>query len=674
MNARIWIAMAVLAVQCAAMAVMTESYPYPLAMFVLAALAPVVAKHVPLRARSMIAVAVLMAIVLIAYSQRAVEQYSYTVWFPSYAMAVAFGRFFLFVEVLVVIGWFRQSPTPIATASLPFLGILVMTCIGNISSISAPAGRFRLLSLLFAALLAAYFASSLRHSTQGKTRAHLLRWTLNLGFVGITLAIAFGVGAVVQQYGNELNRLFGMAAGGSSSSVTGFTKRARLDSMTRMRGGGDTKTALRVIADAPPGYLRGIAYDTYVPPEWRVTGEVEALKAAEKPPAGLPQIEAAGHWYQIRRDNSTAWKEQSVWRAAPLEGALFAPLDTSWIGATAEDVAIDQQGIARADSAPAEYTNAISGQPDKEPLSDEMRKALTQLPEAIDPRIPALARQLTQGMESDSEKIAAVLGYFQGFKYSMDIHIPAANDPLVFFLLQKPPAHCEFFAAGATVLLRAAGVPARYVVGFMVTERNGLGGYWCARNRDAHAWCEAYDSVHGWTIVDATPPAGRPSGNNSSRFADLWDGARFYAGRVAAEVSYTVQMLIEGLPGFMRALAGQIFSTEWGLILVTTCVAGVMFYLRLHWTRNRHANTCDSLEEYHRLLDTMDRGMARAGFRRGPSETLECFCLRLLASPLPNAARFVEWYRAYMKARYGRSTSKETLQVLRSSVPTPHED
>ena len=29
-------------------------------------------------------------------------------------------------------------------------------------------------------------------------------------------------------------------------------------------------------------------------------------------------------------------------------------------------------------------------------------------------------------------------------------------DPLTWFLLEKPPAHCEYFAAGATMLLRLA--------------------------------------------------------------------------------------------------------------------------------------------------------------------------------------------------------------------------
>ncbi len=673
MSARNWIALVLLGVQCTAMGVMTTSIPYPLLLFTLAALAPIATKRVPLPPRTIAALSVFMAVILLAYSQRASEAYSYTVWFPTYAMAVAFGRFFLFLEVLVIVRGFQLNPTPTSVALLPFLGILVMTCIGNVSSLDDAGVRFRALSLLFAACIAGYFASSLRHSAQGKTRAHVLRWALNLGFVGIAIAVAAATGAAVQQYGNELDRLLGIAAGGSSLSTTGFSGRARLDSVTRMRGAGGSKTALRIEAGDPPGYMRGIAYDTYVPPEWRVTSEVDVRNPVERPPASLREINAAGHWYRIREGTENGWKRQLVWRAAPLEGVLFAPLDTSWIGISTGEIAVDEQGIARASSAPTEYANAVSGQPDRGPLTEEMRGVLTRLPDDLDPRIAALARELTQGKESDSEKIAAVLGYFQGYEYSTDIRIPAADDPLVYFLLEKPPAHCEFFAAGATVLLRAAGVPARYVTGFMVTERNSFGGYWCARNRDAHAWAEAYDSAHGWSTVDATPPSGRPTGEAASRMADLWDGARFYAARLAAGVSNTVQMLIAGFPGFVNAVVGHILTTVWGLVLVAACVGGGLVYFRLRWARKRRARERDGFEEYHRLLDVMDRGMARAGFRRGPSETLERFCLRVLASPLPNAARIVEWYRAYMKARYGRNPSGETLENLRSMVHTPHE-
>ncbi len=74
--------------------------------------------------------------------------------------------------------------------------------------------------------------------------------------------------------------------------------------------------------------------------------------------------------------------------------------------------------------------------------------------------------------------------------------------PLAEFLLQTRAGHCEHFATATTMLLRAAGIPARYAVGYSVQERKGH--QWVVRERHAHAWCLAW--VNGaWRDVDNTP-------------------------------------------------------------------------------------------------------------------------------------------------------------------------
>jgi transglutaminase-like putative cysteine protease len=74
--------------------------------------------------------------------------------------------------------------------------------------------------------------------------------------------------------------------------------------------------------------------------------------------------------------------------------------------------------------------------------------------------------------------------------------------PLMEFLLKTRAGHCEHFATATVLLLRAAGVPARYAVGYSVQEQKG--GQWVVRERHAHAWCLAW--VNGaWRDVDNTP-------------------------------------------------------------------------------------------------------------------------------------------------------------------------
>ena len=96
------------------------------------------------------------------------------------------------------------------------------------------------------------------------------------------------------------------------------------------------------------------------------------------------------------------------------------------------------------------------------------------------------------------------------------------------FLLKTRAGHCEHFATATTMLLRAAGVPARYAVGYSVQEQKGR--QWVVRERHAHAWCLAW--VNGaWRDVDNTPAswaaaeAARATG--WERISDAWSRVWF---------------------------------------------------------------------------------------------------------------------------------------------------
>lgn len=90
-----------------------------------------------------------------------------------------------------------------------------------------------------------------------------------------------------------------------------------------------------------------------------------------------------------------------------------------------------------------------------------------------------------------------------------DLNTPAmpeeSADFALWFLRESDTGYCVHFASAATVLLRAAGIPARYVEGYMtdiqaasteVTEAN------------AHAWAEYFVPGIGWLIMEATPGSG----------------------------------------------------------------------------------------------------------------------------------------------------------------------
>ncbi len=89
------------------------------------------------------------------------------------------------------------------------------------------------------------------------------------------------------------------------------------------------------------------------------------------------------------------------------------------------------------------------------------------------------------------------------FVYTLDAELPV-RDAVDQFLFQTRSGYCEHFSSAFTVLMRAAGIPARVVTGYVGGYRNPLGGYWVVRRMDAHAWAEVWLEGRGWVRVDPT--------------------------------------------------------------------------------------------------------------------------------------------------------------------------
>lgn len=76
-------------------------------------------------------------------------------------------------------------------------------------------------------------------------------------------------------------------------------------------------------------------------------------------------------------------------------------------------------------------------------------------------------------------------------------------DFVQWFLEESDRGYCIHFASSAAVLLRAAGIPARYVTGYVVDTQPGAAT--AVRGEHAHAWVEYYMAGVGWVIMEATP-------------------------------------------------------------------------------------------------------------------------------------------------------------------------
>lgn len=100
--------------------------------------------------------------------------------------------------------------------------------------------------------------------------------------------------------------------------------------------------------------------------------------------------------------------------------------------------------------------------------------------------------------------------------YSLDAEImPEGEDFPVWFLTKAKSGYCVHYASAAAAMLRAYGVPARYVTGYLV---NANAGEWAVVTSDnAHAWAEYFDDEMGcWIPLEATPASFAPVQNVSN--------------------------------------------------------------------------------------------------------------------------------------------------------------
>lgn len=79
-----------------------------------------------------------------------------------------------------------------------------------------------------------------------------------------------------------------------------------------------------------------------------------------------------------------------------------------------------------------------------------------------------------------------------------------AEDFALWFLREAESGYCVHFATAATVLLRAADVPARYVTGYLLEAKAGQTV--TVTEKDAHAWAEYYEpNLDVWIPLEVTP-------------------------------------------------------------------------------------------------------------------------------------------------------------------------
>ncbi len=304
-----------------------------------------------------------------------------------------------------------------------------------------------------------------------------------------------------------------------------------------------------------------------------------------------------------------------------------------------------------------------------------LRQAALRLPAGFNPRTVALARQWRREAGNDDGAIVqrALSWVRSDFAYTLDTPLPGRHSADE-FLFDQQAGFCEHFSSSFVVLMRAAGIPARVVTGYVAGYRNRYGNYWVVRRMDAHAWAEVWLAGRGWVRVDPTAAVAperiydtledRLSGafGGLVPVRDMGDWLRrgwndFMLGFDAARQQRLLQPL--GVDDLDPRELIALFAVAGGLAL------GWMLWLSARGERERDP----VLRAWHRL----GRRYARHGLAPAPHETAGQWARRVTAARPQSAslpvlsARFEDWRYAHPGA--GRLDLRALVRDLRAHRP-----
>jgi len=361
-----------------------------------------------------------------------------------------------------------------------------------------------------------------------------------------------------------------------------------------------------------PAYWRGLVFDTYSNGVWTATPGNLGLYPPYVPPRLLPRAPDSSlgtfvQTFRLLRDMAPV-----VDAAYPIE-SLYVPV---------AQLARDHFGtfhtpdVLRAGttySVVSYIPNLSAAELQRDPLpqispgSAEWPLDLGAL--ARDVQLQALAAKAVAGHRAtEYDEVTALVSYLQqNYRYSLQVgHAQAGIDPVDQFLFRDHFGYCEQFASAATLMLRSLGIPARLVTGYATGDYDPVLNQAIVRERDAHAWVEAWFPGDGWVPVDPTPGF---SGLPATQFPNRW---------AASGLARLIPHLTIGAPPVVLGSLGALGVIPLG---VGVALVVVLLYAWLRGRRRRRVVAALAPPGSNELLRLYDDLQRRAGRRRAPPET-----------------------------------------------------
>jgi transglutaminase-like putative cysteine protease len=296
------------------------------------------------------------------------------------------------------------------------------------------------------------------------------------------------------------------------------------------------------------------------------------------------------------------------------------------------------------------------------------------------PRTIALGKQwAAENPDARSILAKAAILYNSGtFTYTLEPPLLNRQHPFDDFLFNSKQGFCEHYAGSFTLLMRAAGVPARVVTGYQGGEVNPINGDLIVRQADAHAWSEIWIADQGWVRVDPTASV------SPLRVENGVNAAMGPIGVMPALIQADPTGLIatlryawhaansqweEWVVGYNFDRQREFFSNlgyptvDWRTLgfwlMAAIIVVGLAVTIGL-LVHERPARRDPSLVAWNRFCAKL----ASAGLTRAPHEGPLDYLARVSAARPALASHAAEITRRYIDARYGPGASREDQRQL----------
>ena len=255
-------------------------------------------------------------------------------------------------------------------------------------------------------------------------------------------------------------------------------------------------------------YWRGLIYDSYTGHGWFTTpNQLVGYKAGQ--PVQAQEPASPPNSYEVVRQHVQPVEDlgrllyatgELLTVSRDFQVTLRSPEDMFGAETQAGDYWADSRlPLATAD----QLRTAGSDYP------DWVTKRYLSLPDKLPSRVRQLALDLTAVQPDPYDRALAIERYLREFPYTLNLGAPPAERDVVdYFLFDLKRGYCDYYASAMAVLARAAGLPARLVVGYASGLYDPQQAHYKVTEADAHAWTEVYFPGYGW--VEFEPTGGRP--------------------------------------------------------------------------------------------------------------------------------------------------------------------